>query len=139
MTQLDKAFELFKENPSGDNVASLLSAIVEYQKMSKKEGLKHKTPTLKTKKGGKWNIFFSEIQELFTTFEWVVSPYKSNEYVEAWKVTYKNDQAILFLTSNGFSMGSKNPDEKLKGEFAGYEDQERFYDFLVSNGIEVDF
>lgn len=150
-TNLETAFEAFKQNPNAANAWNLQQAMVAYAQPatastttqetgSKEQGKKKRTPAaLKTKKGGKWDAMLKEILELFAAFDWEVIPYKSNSYIEAWKVTDIDlNQAILYLSSNGFSLGGKKPGEVLKGQFEGYEDLDMFNDFLVSNDIEID-
>ncbi len=144
-TQLDKAIEAFKSNPTPANAWAVQVVMMEYQKTfgtNPKEKVQPKTPTktnLKTKKGGKWDKIFKDVLDLFVAFEWQVKPFKSNEYIESWIVIAKGgEKAVLYLDTNSFSMGGQKPDETLKGEFEGYEERDRFEDFLVSNGIEIE-
>jgi iron uptake system EfeUOB component EfeO/EfeM len=147
----DKAVEAFKNNPSAENAWELQKAMVVYsaefsEPIKDKKVVKTrkvtktaKTAGLKTRKGGKWDKLFKEVQELFAAFDWSLILYKSNENIEAWKVLTKDgNQAILYLSSDGFSMGGKKAGDVLTGEFEGYDDMDRFNDFLVSNDIEID-
>jgi len=146
MSQLDNAFKAFKSNPTAESAWKLQQEMVAYaaspkategKSSTRKES--RKPAQLKTKKGGKWDAKLKEILELFAVFDWEVFPYKSNKYIEAWKVTDAElNQAVLYLTTDGFSMGGKKPDEVLTGSFEGYEDRDRFNDFLASNDIEID-
>lgn len=145
-SNLDNAFKAFKSSPTAENAWKLQQEMVAYEFLAKTtevkplaEKQKKQAEKLKTKRGGKWDALLKEILELFAVFKWDVVAWKSNEYVEAWKVTdAHHNQAVLYLTTNGFSMGGKKPNEVLTGSFEGYEEQDRFDDFLVSNGIEID-
>lgn len=101
----------------------LQQAMVAYSAGSPHQSKSKKT--LKTRKSGKWNKLLKEVLELFAVFDWSVVPYKSNEHIEAWTIISKDgNQAVLYLDSNGFTMGGKKPSDILTGEFEGYDDQD---------------
>lgn len=146
MTHLEQAFNAFKSNPTAENAWELQQEMVAYgstaiateaKQSTTKKAKKSAKP--KTSKGKLWDNKLSEILDLFAVLEWEITPYKVGEQIESWKVTnQQSDRALLFLDSNGFTMGAVKVGQKLGGEFQGYEDREAFIDLLVANGIEPD-
>lgn len=115
----DKAVEA-----SAENAWALQQAMVAYSASftAPSKTKKNKATVLKTRKGGKWNKLFKEVLDLFAAFDWSVVRYKFNEHIESWTVTSKDgNQAVLYLDSNGFTLGGKKPGDILTGEFEGYE------------------
>jgi hypothetical protein len=144
---IDQLFVEFKANPTPENGWKLNQAMVAYSESH--EGTKKTTkdterlpmvnPHLKTRKGGDWDLYLSQFIDICNAFDWEIIPFKSNKYLESWKVTEKNlNQAVLYLGVDGFSMGSSKKDKPLTGAFEGYEDKDRFTEFLYMNGIEIE-
>jgi hypothetical protein len=146
MTRLEQAFNAFKSAPTAENAWKLQQEMVAYG--SSLTVIETKQPTAKkakksakpkTSKGKLWDNKLSEILDLFEVFGWEVSLHKANEHIESWKVTnQQGDRALLFLGTDGFTMGSVKAGQELGGEFQGYEDREAFINLLVTNGIEPD-
>lgn len=143
---LDRAYQAFLDNPTAESYLTLsvnaqryIEFVAIVETLNIYESKKPQIKILKTKNYPHKNKQFAEIQDLFRAMEWTIVPYKATEQIESWKVRDKEkNTAILYLDTNGFSMGAATPNGKLKGNFEGYEDIDVFTDWLATNDIEVE-